>query len=167
MVFTGKYRGKNRVPSKTLKHAEHYDIHDQPHVCSGNGDLVACCKWLVSLIALLHRAHFWCSPVLLSQVFFCWTKSKIWYEMWIHLSLPKRISSYVSQNGWRRNLPFSFHVSQIGKKYCKWYTHYFSANFWMPAKVTDVKFPYVTHSNFTTDKTDMLASGGLTSLYNL
>ena len=35
---------------------------------------------------------------------------------------------------------------------------YFSANFWMPAKMTDMKFPDVGHLNFTADKTDMPAS---------
>ena len=44
-----------------------------------------------------------------------------------------------------------------GIKKCKWYTCYFSANFLMPAKITDVKFP-IRHSDFKSDKTDMPAS---------
>ena len=52
---------------------------------------------------------------------------------------------YVSQNGWRRNLlrlPFSFHVSQIKKKIANDIHAIFLP---MPAKMTDVKFPYIGH----------------------
>ena len=69
----------------------------------------------------------------------CWLIS-----MMLH-SLSERISSYVSQNGWCRNLlhlPFSFHISQIEKKKkCKWYTHYFLPVFECQPKWLTWNFP--------------------------
>ena len=73
-------------------------------------------------------------------------------------SFPEMISGYVSQNGWHKTLlilPFLFHDSQIEKEKCKWYTHYFSANFLCQPKWLTWNFPTSDIQILRLTKTDM------------
>ena len=52
---------------------------------------------------------------------------------------------------------FHFRSVKLVKKFAN-DIHHFSGNFRMPIKMTNMKFPYIRHSDFTSDKADVPAS---------
>ena len=61
---------------------------------------------------------------------------------------------------------YVYHCHFTSAKLKKKFKRCCRANFWMSGKMTDVKFPYIGHSDFTSDKADVPASFQEDCYYN-